>query len=408
MSKPTNEIEQQARLEAYFAWERAGRPILSQAEQERMYLEALDAVRRRAGERNVVREESPNRQFATCNPESGPGPMEPMFTALYYPHVSMSADLFKNALFLWDRIEYIAPDEYFRPWYQDAELNEAVGRFAERHVPSDQEKQQVNEAIIDLLKLPLPGWFYVEDLPEDCRYSFYPEKLFPDTWERLRSENLAAPVGRGFETSAPLGLAIMSLLADCCAGSQKRLITDESASYSALDRYLATIGGADFGKFDDKSEHLVTISLKIMNFKDVSLSRLVRLREKEKSKNGAHLTALRHGYLRKVEESANRLSCAKSRQDATEIERVFEQEMRKDLDLLRDELKDEAKKVFFSAEMATAAISLGTAFFQPLIGLVLAGGALYRKKVEYRADRNKTLKGHPMSWLYCMKKLPLF
>jgi hypothetical protein len=253
----------------------------------------------------------------------------------------------------------------------------------------------------------LPDWFYVKDLPEDRRYTFYPEKFCPDTWRRLKSAKLAEPIGDGFETSAPLGLTIMSILADCCAGTQKRLVTDEAASYSALDRYLATIGGAELGKFDDKSERLVTISLNIMNFKDVSLSRLVDLRQEEKTASGAHLTALRHGYLKKIEEYAEKLSKAKTKHDAVEIDRVFEQEMRKDFDLLEDELKDEAKKVFFSKEMATAAIALGTTFLQPTIGLAVAGGALYRKKVEYRAARNKTLKGHPMSWFYSMKRFPI-
>jgi hypothetical protein len=202
----------------------------------------------------------------------------------------------------------------------------------------------------------------------------------------------------------------MSLLADCCAGSQKRLVTDEAASYSALDRYLATIGGAELGKFDKSSERLVTICLKIMNFKKVSLAKLIKLREKEKSASGAHLTSLRHGYLKKVEEYGEKLVQAKTKQDAFEIGRVFKQEMRMDFDLLKDELKDEAKKVLFSTEMATAAVGLAGALLHPGVGFalgggLLSGGALYREKVEYRSARNKTLKGHAMSWIYSMKRL---
>jgi hypothetical protein len=71
--------------------------------------------------------------------------------------------------------------------------------------------------------------------------------------------------------------------------------------------------------------------------------------------------------------------------------------MRKDRDLLEDELKDDAKKVVFSAEMATAAVGLLGSFFHPTLGLAAAGGALYRKKVEYRAARNKTLEGHTIT-----------
>jgi len=322
----------------------------------------------------------------------------------------MLCNLFKNALFLWDKIEYIAPDQGFQSWSGNAELDGAVRTYGERHIPSGEEKQQANEAILDLLRRPLPAWFYVKDIPARLRYTIYPKKFDPETWDRLTSEKLAQPIGDGFQTSAPLGLTIMSILADCCAGSQKRLVTDEAASYSALDHYLATIGGAELGKFDKSSERLVTISLRIMNFQNVPLAKLVKLREKERSRRGAHLTVLRHGYLKKVEEYGEKLVQAKTKRDAREIERVFEQEMRKDLDLLQDELKDEAKKVFFSAEMATAAIGLAGALVHPSVGFLLGGkllcgGALYRKKVEYRSARNKTLKGHAMSWFYSMKRL---
>ena len=81
--------------------------------------------------------------------------------------------------------------------------------------------------------------------------------------------------------------------------------------------------------------------------------------------------------------------------------------MRKDFELLKDELKDEAIKVVFSAEMGTAALGVLGSFFHPMVGLPVAGGALYKKKVEYRAARNKTLQGHSMSWLYSMKKFQM-
>ena len=230
-----------------------------------------------------------------------------MLTALYYPHVNISAELFKNALFLWDKIEYIAPNEWFQPSYVDGELGEAIRSYAERHVPSPEEREQADEAILDLLQRPLPAWFYVEDVPEELRYTIYPAKFNPETWRKHTSEKLAQSIGDGYETSAPLGLTMMSLLADCCAGSQKRLVTDEAPSYSALDRYLATIGGAELGQFDKNSERLVTICLRIMNFRNVPLARLVELRDKERVAGGAHLTTLRHGYLKRVEEYGEKL-----------------------------------------------------------------------------------------------------
>jgi hypothetical protein len=203
----------------------------------------------------------------------------------------------------------------------------------------------------------------------------------------------------------------MSILADCCAGAEKRLITDEASSYSALNRYLLTIGGGELGRFDNDSESLVTISLKALDFKHVKLARLVEIREKEKSQGGAQLRNLRHGYLRKIEEYANKIANAKNKRDKEEIERIFEQEMKDDFDLLKDELKDEARKVICSGEMGAAVIALAGAFISPTLatlGPLTAIGALYRKKNEYRNARNKALKAHTTSWLYSIRRFTLW
>ena len=331
-----------------------------------------------------------------------------MKTALYYPHVKMGESLVKNALFLWDRVEYIAPNDYFEPRYEDEGLSNAVKLLTVRHIPNEAEQTEANNAIVDLLETGLPDWFFVKDLPEHMRYSFFPRKFCSDTWKLLEEANLAEQVGDGYETSEPFGLSMMSLMADTCAGSERRLITDEIVSYSALDRYLTTIGGGELGQFDNESERLVTISLKTMNLQDVSLERLVELRQKESRANGAHLRGLRHNYLERIEEYANKIASTENERDAEELERIFEQEMQDDFELLKDELKDEAKKVFFSKEMATAAIAIAGSFLEPVVGLGIAGGALCKKKVDYRTARNKTLQGHPMSWLYSTKKVTLY
>ena len=336
-----------------------------------------------------------------------------MLTALYYPHTTMSPGLVKNALFLWDRIEYIAPWDGFKPDYQDSELREAVQAFSVPLVPTDAEKQQVDEIVTDLSESGLPEWFYVDKVPENLRYDIYSEKLLYRTRESLKRRMLAQGTQDKLrlEISAPFGLSIMSILADCCAGAQKRLITDEASSYSALNRYLLTIGGGEWGQFDNDSERLVTISLKVMNFKNVKLARLVEIREKEKSQGGAQLRNLRHGYLRKIEEYADKIAKAKNKRDKEEIERIFEQEMKDDFDLLKDELKDEAKKVIVSKEMGAAVIALAGTFISPLLatlGQLTAGGALWLEKNKYSAARKKVLKAHSTSWLYSMRRLPLF
>jgi hypothetical protein len=37
---------------------------------------------------------------------------------------------------------------------------------------------------------------------------------------------------------------MLSIIADCCAGDTKQLVTDELDSYVALDRYFKQVGGA--------------------------------------------------------------------------------------------------------------------------------------------------------------------
>src|SRR5258706_12340358 len=113
-------------------------------------------------------------------------------------------------------------EKTFEPWYENSELGKAIKNFAVPRVPSDEEKMQVDHAIVELLKLGLPDWFYVKDIPPELRYQFYPGKIFRDTWDRLVAEDLAEDIGDGFDTSAPLGLTIMSILADCCAGTERR------------------------------------------------------------------------------------------------------------------------------------------------------------------------------------------
>jgi len=125
-----------------------------------------------------------------------------MLTALYYPNTTISPGLVKNALFLWDRIEYIAPWDGFKPDYQDRELGEAVQGFSAPLVPTESEKQQVDKVVADLIESGLPEWFYVEKVPENLRYGIYPDKLLKNTREMLERRKLARGMQDRFETSA--------------------------------------------------------------------------------------------------------------------------------------------------------------------------------------------------------------
>src|SRR5262249_17946148 len=77
------------------------------------------------------------------------------------------------------------------------------------------------------------------------------KKFLPKTWEVLKASKLAVP-GRGefddWLMTRNVGLAVMSILADACAGSQKRTVTDQSRSYNLLARSIAHIHGGEYGE----------------------------------------------------------------------------------------------------------------------------------------------------------------
>jgi hypothetical protein len=331
-----------------------------------------------------------------------------MLTALFYPSFTVSENLFKNALLLWDQIEYISPGNDISGYYPEPLMKKAASQYTIPRVPNKSEKQQAHEAIIELLDHPLPTWLFLNnrEIEEEVRFQIYPQKFLPETWDAIAAKGLIRDAETGL-TSDALGLTMMSILAECCAGSEKRLITDKASAYSSLERYFATCAGAFPSSYEDSCERLVTLSLRVLDFKYVSLTRILDIRQKENGANGSQYKALRHGYLRKIEHHANLLSKAASASDIEEIERVFQQEIKTDLDMLKDELKDEGCKVVLSTEFAAAVTSLATVPTTGLLGYSLAGIALLRKKTEYRSARNKILRNHPMSWLYSLNRIQL-
>jgi hypothetical protein len=84
-----------------------------------------------------------------------------MHTAFYYPHMEVSnRNLIKNALLLWDELEYISP--FRRSAWPGATraYNEALRLLATRHVPSQDEKMAAHAIVLELLDSELPDWFF--------------------------------------------------------------------------------------------------------------------------------------------------------------------------------------------------------------------------------------------------------
>lgn len=347
--------------------------------------------------------------------------MAAKLAALYYPHMSIRSEGFlKNAMLLWDEVSFICPQAVL-PRHLEGDAQKALDQIAKPLNPSRDEKRQVHDAVVELVNSDLPKWFLQTRGELKNYYYIDPQKFFSETWEELYRKNLIrettiyssdpplpgtarvketpARQRRAYQTTRTFGHLLMSMIAEVCAGQARQLVTEEIVSYTALDKYMKLIGGADLDKRPTKEyDRLVTLSLQTLNLSQVDIAALARVRASEDKK--PELRKMRHSYVSKLEGYVTRLSTeAKGARDVEEIERQFKQEVKDDVGLLREELKDGAKKFFFSKEFGAAVVAIpGTALLTPFA----AFGAvpLVRPYSDFKVARNKTLAGHSMSWLY--------
>ncbi|HYX23624.1 MAG TPA: hypothetical protein VFC23_05680 [Thermoanaerobaculia bacterium] len=340
-----------------------------------------------------------------------------MRSALYYPHTTIrSEQLVKTSLLLWDRVEVIVPDPGYKPYYSDRLLARAMEIIGERHYPTDDEKREAHAHIEDFVTRPLPKSFYYIQEGGDHRsdYEIYPQKLFPETWKMLRDAQFAGnPLANDdYPLSVPAGLAIMSVLADCCAGSTRRRVTDRDAAYATLADLLGSGPEEEFENPGTSPEQLVPISLEIVDASEIDLKSLIQFREREEQQGGHHIRDLRHRYVERIEAYVTTLTTVKGKEsDEGEIKRQFRDDMRDDLAGLRDALGLARNEVLFSKEMITSAIvgvgTLASLAFGPLAiaGMVTIGGApvtiggVLGVKNKYLSSRRSILEKHPMAYL---------
>jgi hypothetical protein len=144
-----------------------------------------------------------------------------MLTALYYPHTRIkNAGLIKNALLLWDRIEYISPNLDWQPApvANAPHLNRAVDLIVRPYLPSAEEKRLAHEAILELANSNLPEWFFVDQVDESLQYDMYHEKFLTETWDVLQDSKLAKPNTQQFSVwkSFELNVVLISHLTVQC------------------------------------------------------------------------------------------------------------------------------------------------------------------------------------------------
>ena len=346
-----------------------------------------------------------------------------MLTAVYYPHTRIrDMSLLKNALLLWDRVEYIVP---FQKWEHETlnkkAYDEAIELIAEPHLPTDDEKAQLHGRVEALVKRGVPDWFFLRPAqgfhgPE--RYKMYTDKMAQETVDLLIHHGMARVMKNHLnyaEFMPATGLIVMSLLADVCAGKSKQKITDRPDAY----RWLAMCDTEEMGgeykigketvQLRDDIERLVSVSIKVLDTDDIPISKLIAMRKREAKSAGSDYRAFRLKYLTKIDEFVRRLREPDVREsDVKEIEREFQKGLDGYISNLNTELGLALTKLIFSKEVAVAVLAAVGTLTAPILGLVGAStsigiGALVKDVVDYRAARRKALRENPMSWLYLSK-----
>jgi len=331
-------------------------------------------------------------------------------SAIYYPHTGIrTIELLKSGLLFWDQVEYIAPYEGFQPqppWgYVEDErtIREGMELLLVPHIPSREEQLQAHKTIVRFADSDL-----AERLRGDDGYLIFPEKFSDETWKALKKAKLAHvdlndPHG-DYAMPPVVGLIMMSVLADACAGTLKRTITDQSAAYATVRESIVRNTLSSQGA-DKARETLVDVTLKLADLKSLSLKKLVELRKREQRTNGYSLTQLRHAFVARVDEAAKRMAALSQESDRREVQRQFESDTGKDFQAIRGELGELGWKALFSREMVVGILSaagISTAA-GPLGPVIMAVGGLLGLGVAYRRERRAALAAHAMSWLHVQR-----
>ncbi len=335
-----------------------------------------------------------------------------MRSALYYPHTEIKKEsLLKTALLLWDEIHVIAPWKDYKPAYPNSLHREAFDVIGKCRVPTDEEKQEAHEMILDFATRPLPPAFSFKAAPgaENEVYEMYPQKLADMTWQMLGVGGLgvvgSALPNSDFPTSPAMGLAIMNILADCCAKKSFTRVTDRGEAYASLQGLLT--GDEKTGEII--TNELIPISVKVVSAERLSLERLLAFRKKE----GAAERDLRHRLQKRIDDQAKIVVECKGQTERNEALRQFEQDNQDDYKLLKEALKLKLRQTLGSKEIIltvigvagiAAAAGLSTALPIPEVSTATGGavtiGGLIAAKSKFSAERQKLLQEHPAAYLY--------
>lgn len=349
-----------------------------------------------------------------------------MSKALYYPHTDITNPLIiKNALLLWDSIETIVPQKKWTPKRLQGNkvFNEAVDIVVRQRVPSSTEQRDAHNKLMKLTETGLLTSLMLKS-PHSWRgrrYSMFPMKFLDQTWRMLQREGMAnwMVAAKDFGVPPAIGLLMMSILADACAGTQVQKVTDRIEAYSWLSEHYAGVLGSqhvtrlDASQVAPNYDRLVTLSLEALDARKIPLQKLVEMRKRESRRGGTSYKAMRRRYLKHLRAHVKRLGTeAHSAKDVRDLNQQFKEEMVEDLADLKNELGTASLKTLFSNNILLSTVIAAGCFISPVAGLTTLSTKLVgigvipllRAAVEYRGARRDALKRHTSSWLFLAVK----
>ena len=314
-----------------------------------------------------------------------------MRSALYYPNTAVEdTEIVKTALLLWDHLEFIVPWKHFRPSYGNRQIARAMELIGKPHCPDDAEKKETHKRVKELVNRRLPPQFYFRQSRNrrgrDRSYDIYKHKLLPDTWSLLEEFGLSdkllpyrmmglpstglidslhhsiRQIHPNYQMTESGGLMLMSILADCCAGSTRARVTDRGDAYATIAGCLGNNPAVAKLKRTDAHERLVAIGLKVIDAPSLDVRALIEFREREEKSSSNSIRALRHRYVAALKSYVAKLTTEGVREsDADEIQRQFADDMKADLRDLRKELGFARNDAVLSKEvLVTAVAGVGT------------------------------------------------
>lgn len=338
-----------------------------------------------------------------------------MRTALYFPHTEVrSRSLIRTALLTWDNVEYIAPFAGYQPDYQDRDIARAMDVIGKKRVPSRTEQDRAHEYVVDLLQSGVPETF--KYMPQDGartpEYEIWPQKLAEKTWRLLGEQGLTDGFiyteTTDYPTSQAAGLTLMAILADVLAGETRARITDRGLAYATIANAPGITADAQ------EADRVVPLTFKGIAIDNVPLDRLIDFREREAKSGSGDYQALRHKYQNAIEEHLERISSVRiGSKDREELDRIFADDMERDLVELKKELGFAKKDALLSRDIVAlvivggaliAAAAAAPPFVLPGViaggsGVALIGGLLGAGNKLAKA-RYDVLRNHKMAYLY--------